>query len=83
MNLSLKKNQTMSSNGYYKVYIGEYARDHFIKYFSKTYKNARDITLKVIEGTVQRMEKFLETTKAEKIHSCGLCHIVKCEFAVA
>ncbi|MFA6256590.1 MAG: hypothetical protein WC606_05470 [Candidatus Absconditabacterales bacterium] len=73
----------MSINDLYKVYIGAYAEDHFIKSFSKTYKNARDVTLRAIQGVTARIEAYLQTTKAEKIHSCRSCHIVKCEFAVA
>ena len=83
MNLLLRKILKMSSNEHYKVYIGEYAKDHFIKSFSKNYKTARDITLRAIQWFTQRIDTFLQTTKAEKIHSCDSCHIVKCEFAVA
>lgn len=73
----------MSISKGYKVYIWEYARDHFIKSFSKNYKTARDITLRAIQWVTQRIEAFLQTSKAEKIHSCGSLHIVKCEFVVA
>jgi hypothetical protein len=83
MNLSPKKILAMSINDLYEVHIPSYAQDHFIKSFSKTYKTARDVTWRAIQWFTQRIETFLQTTKAEKIHSCGLFHIVKCEFAVA
>lgn len=73
----------MSTNILYEVIVEEYAEKHYIKSFAKTYRQARDITLKVIKESLARIDTFLLTGKAEKIHSVDHIHLVKCEFAVA
>ena len=83
MNLSLKKNLIMSFSERYQVSIEKYAETHFIKSFSKRYRTARDKTLIAIEGMLQRIDMFLLTTKAEKIHCADHLHLLKCEFAIA
>lgn len=73
----------MSISSWYTVYIEKYADSHFIKSFSKTYKTARDKTLIAIKGMLQRIDIFLSTTKAEKIHCVDHLRLIKCEFAIA
>ena len=54
-----------------------------MKVFEKKYPRAWDITLSAIYAQLQRVDVFLETTKAEKILSCDAKHILKCEFTIA
>ena len=83
--LLLKKIPSMSTNPLkYKVYIRDYAKKHYIKTFEKKYGKYWDITLEAITASLERMDTFLTTSKAEKIlsvHEKNL-HIVKCEFRV-
>jgi len=51
--------------------------------FPKSTSLARDTTFIAIKNMLERIDIFLLTTKAEKIHSADYLHLVKCEFAVA
>ena len=73
----------MSINIWYKVITTEYADRHFIKAFSKKYKNTRDKTMNVINEMLSRIEMLINTSKAEKIHIIDNKHyIAKCEFKI-
>ena len=58
----------MFTNGWYTVIITEYAERHFIKPFSKRYKNTRDKTMNVINEILSRIDMLINTSKAERIH---------------
>ena len=73
----------MSINTKYKVIISEYAERHFIKSFSKKYKNTRDKTMNAINEMLSRIDLFIKTSKAERIHKSDNCYIAKCEFKIA
>lgn len=74
----------MSINQKYKVYIREYADRHYIKVFSKKYWRHWDVTLEAILASLEHVNTFLCTSKAEKIISCHEedKHLLKCEFRV-
>jgi hypothetical protein len=59
----------MCINNLYTVSIERYAYNHFIKSFSKKYRNAWETTYIAIDNTLARIDNFLLTSKAEKIHS--------------
>lgn len=76
----------MSTNPHkHKVYIREYARKHYIKTFEKKYGKYWDITLEAIITSLEHVDSFLTTSKAEKIMSIHEknIHLIKCEFRVA
>lgn len=76
----------MSTNPHkYKVYIREYTKKHYIKTFEKKHGRHWDITLEAIVASLEHINTFLLTSKAEKILSFHEenKYIVKCEFRVA
>lgn len=67
---------------YYSVLVSEYAKKHFIKSFLRKYKTWNN-TFVEIENMLSRIDMFLLSSKAEKIHICDTWYIVKCEFKIA
>jgi len=69
----------------YKVFIREYANRHYIKTFEKKYGRYWDMALEAIVESLERVDTFLTTSKAEKILSYHEknAHILKCEFRLA
>jgi hypothetical protein len=59
----------MFINKYYDVLVGEYAKKHFIKSFSKKYKTWDDTFIE-INNMLSRINMFLLSSKIEKIHIC-------------
>ncbi len=74
----------MSINQKYKVYIRDYTDRHYIKVFDKKYGRHWDLTLEAIIASLEHVDTFLGTSKAEKIISCHEenKHLIKCEFRV-
>jgi hypothetical protein len=68
--LLLKKNWKMSTK-YYSVCVSEYAKRHFIKVFDKKYKTWNN-TLIEIKNMLSRIDMFILSSKAEKIHICDV-----------
>jgi len=54
---------------YYSVLVSEYAKRHFIKSFLRKYKTWNN-TFVEIENMLSRIDMFLLSSKAEKIHIC-------------
>ncbi len=73
----------MCINDKYVLLVGEYANRHYIKSFEKKYKSAWLETWSFIEIMCNRVDKYLLTTKVEKIHICDTWYIAKCEFTIA
>ena len=73
----------MFTNEWYTVIITEYAERHFIKPFSKRYKNTWDKTMNLINEMLSHIDMFIKTSKAERIHKSNNCYIAKCEFKIA
>ena len=73
----------MSISGSYDILVSEYAKKHFIKSFQKKYKVAWDQTFDTINDMLCRIDNFLLSSKAEKIHICDKWYIAKCEFKIA
>ena len=73
----------MFINTWYKVIITEYAERHFIKAFKKRYNNIRDKTINAINEMLSRIDLFIRTSKAERIHISENWYIAKCEFKIA
>lgn len=71
----------MFINKYYDVLVGEYAKKHFIKSFSKKYKTWNDTFIE-INNMLSRINMFLLSSKIEKIHICDTWYIAKCEFKI-
>jgi hypothetical protein len=65
----------------YNVLVSEYAKKHFMKSFIKKYKTW-DNTFIEIYNMLSHIDRFLLSTKAEKIHSCDIWYIAKCEFKI-
>lgn len=72
----------MFINKYYNILVGEYAKKHYIKPFSKKYKNVWLKTFDTIENMLSRIEAFSKTSKVNKIHFCDSWYIAKCEFNI-
>jgi hypothetical protein len=70
------------STSIYKVLVSEYTKTHFIKSFSKKYKNSWNKTFEDIKFMLSHIDNFLTTTKVEKIHICDNGYIAKCEFKI-
>ncbi len=66
----------------YQVVIGEHAYRHYIKNFSKKYKQSWDTTQKAIEFSVARLEAALQTDKAETIIDSHPYLVIKFYFPV-
>ena len=73
----------MFINTWYKVIITEYAERHFIKASKKRYNNIRDKTINAINEMLSRIDLFIRTSKAERIHISENWYIAKCEFKIA
>ena len=72
----------MFTNTWYKVITTEYAERHFIKTFVKKYGNVWDKTMNAINEMLSRIDMFIRTSKAERIHISENCYIAKCEFKI-
>lgn len=73
----------MSTNNKYRLLVCEYANRHYIKSFEKKYKSAWKETWMFIEILCGKIDKYMSTTKVEKIHICDNQYIAKCEFTIA
>jgi len=71
----------MFTNWKYNVLVSEYAKKHFMKSFIKKYKTW-DNTYIEIYNMLSHIDRFLLSTKAEKIHICDTWYIAKCEFKI-
>ena len=71
----------MSISWRYSVVVSQYAKKHFIKSFQKKYKTWVD-TYQEIQHMLSHIDRFLLSTKAEKIHISKGWYIVKCEFKI-
>lgn len=69
--------------GNYSVQIEAFAERHFIKSFSKKYKNKWDVTLIAILAELARIDMLLQTDKAETILDTEDFKIVKTKFKIA
>ena len=72
----------MCTSNKYNVVVGEYARKHYIKSFSKKYKWAWDKTFETIENMLSRIVTYNRTSKVNKIHIWEKQYIAKCEFNI-
>ena len=72
----------MFTNSWYKIITTEYAERHFIKAFKKKYKTLWNETYLTIEVMLSHIERFLNTSKVERIHISDNCYIAKCEFKI-
>lgn len=72
----------MCTNKYYSILVSEYSKKHFIKSFEKKYKWVWLKTFETIENMLCRIDTFLLSTKAEKIHVCDTWYIAKCKFKI-
>lgn len=72
----------MCINNKYSVIVGEYAKKHFIKSFSKKYKSAWEKTFTTIENVLSRIVAFSRTSKVNQICVCEHQYIAKCEFNI-
>ncbi|MDD3793912.1 MAG: hypothetical protein PHI37_03810 [Candidatus Gracilibacteria bacterium] len=71
----------MFTSGKYDVLVSEYAKKHFMKSYIKKYKTWDD-TYKEIYNMLSHIDRFLLSTKAEKIHIGDNGYIAKCEFKI-
>lgn len=67
----------------YSVKIGEFSEKHYIKNFEKTYKNAWLTTLRALLFSLERMDNFLKTDKAETIIHNENFKVIKIYFKIA
>jgi len=67
----------------YVVTIEEFASRHYIKNFSKKYKNFWDITIKGILLELERFEGFIKTDHLDLICSFNNISIFKADFRIA
>ena len=67
----------------YIVKIEEFANSHYIKNFSKKYKNFWDITIKGILLELERFEEFVKTDHLDLICISNNISIFKAYFRVA
>lgn len=67
----------------YIVKIEEFANSHYIKNFSKKYKNFWDITIKGILLELERFEEFVKTDHLDLICISNNISIFKADFRVA
>lgn len=72
----------MCINQKYNIKTGKYARNHFLKSFSKKYKTW-DNTFSYINDMLSRIDRLLLTSNAERIHIWNNLYIAKCEFKIA
>lgn len=72
----------MFTNTWYNVITTEYAERHFIKTFVRKYGNVWDKTMNAINEMLSRIDMFIRTSKAERIHISENCYIAKCEFKI-
>ena len=54
----------------YIVKIEEFAKSHYIKKFSKKYKNSWDITIRGILLELERFDEFIKTDHIDLISCC-------------
>jgi hypothetical protein len=73
----------MCTNKKYKVLVGEYARNHYIKPFKKKYKTAWNPTWNFVEIVSSQIYKYFENSIASKIIEVDGRYIAKCEFSIA
>lgn len=67
----------------YSVAIEVFAERHYIKNFQKKYKGAWDITLQSVVAELERVDRLLQTDKADLISKVGDIKIIKTDFRVA
>ena len=60
----------MCINELFSVIDSDYVGTHFIKYFKKKYKGSWIETIDTIKNMLSRIDTFILTSKAEKIHIC-------------
>lgn len=73
----------MSINNKYSLLVCEYANKHYINSFKKKYKSGWKETWGFIDIMCCNIDKYLTTTKVEKIFICDNQYIAKCEFTIA
>ncbi len=69
--------------GNYSVQIEKFAERHFIKGFSKKYKNKWDFTLNAIFAELTRIDMLLQTDRAEIILDTEDFKMLKTKFKIA
>lgn len=67
----------------YIVKIEEFAKSHYIKKFSKKYKNFWDITIRGILLELERFDEFIKTDHIDLISCCESITILKADFRIA
>ncbi len=67
----------------YTVKIEEFAQNHYIKFFSKKYKNFWDVTIKSIVLELEHFDEFLKTDHIDLISCCESITVFKSDFRVA
>jgi hypothetical protein len=67
----------------YIVKIEEFAKSHYIKKFSKKYKNSWDITIRSILLELERFDEFIKTDHIDLISCCESIAIFKADFRIA
>lgn len=81
MSLLFRRIQNMSIR--YVVKIEKFAENHYIKRFSKKYKNFWDITIKGVMLELERFDEFVKTDHIDSISCCGNIVVLKADFRVA
>ena len=68
----------------YRVIIGTYAKNHYVKRFEKNYKGKRwDITFLSIEAELRRIHELLLTQRVDELKRGSGCILFKYDFTVA
>lgn len=68
----------------YRVIIGTYAKNHFVKQFAKDYKGKRwDVTLLSIEAELRRIHELALTQRVDELKRGSGCILFKYDFTVA
>ncbi len=67
----------------YNVKIEKFAESHYIKRFSKKYKNFWDFTIKGILFELERFDEFVKTDHINLISCCNDITILKADFRIA
>jgi len=67
----------------YIIKIEEFAQSHYIKNFSKKYKNFWDITIRGILLELEHFDEFVKTDHIDLISCCESIVIFKSDFRIA
>lgn len=67
----------------YRVTIEDFAKNHYIKKFSKKYKDFWDVTIEGIKLELERFDEFIKTDHISLISSFGDIIILKADFRIA